>query len=61
MKILLDKNLRYQQNLDHVMVSIFIMMAYNNRKDTLEKFIPKIINKIESGNYEKINEIYPSN
>jgi hypothetical protein len=37
------------------------MMAYNNRKDTLEKFIPKIINKIESGNYEKINEIYPSN
>jgi len=58
MRILLDENLRYQQNLDRAKVSIFIMMAHNNRKGTLEKFIPKIINNIESGDYEKINEIY---
>ncbi|MFM9952019.1 MAG: DUF5615 family PIN-like protein [Saprospiraceae bacterium] len=56
--VTIDKNLRYQQNLDRAKVSIFIMMAHNNRKDTLEKFIPEIINRIKSGDYEKKNEVY---
>ncbi len=56
--VTIDKNLRYQQNLGSARFSIFIMMASNNRRDTLQQFVPKIRSKIESGNYEKINEIY---
>lgn len=55
--ITVGRNLRYQQNLDRFKVSIFILIALNNRKDTLQKLIPKVIEQIKSGAYEKLNEI----
>ena len=55
--ITIDKNLRYQQNLDRIKLVIFLLLAYNNRRETLQILIEKIKVKIKEGNLQKINEI----
>jgi hypothetical protein len=55
--VTLDKNLRYQQNLDRIELKIFLLLAVNNRRETLQAFEDKIKNKIREGNLQKINEI----
>lgn len=55
--ITLDKNLRYQQNLERVELKIFLLSAVNNRRETLQAFVEKVKNKIKEGNLQKLNEI----
>lgn len=55
--ITLDKNLRYQQNLDRIELKIFLLLAINNRRETLQAFVEKVKSKIKEGNLQKINEI----
>jgi len=55
--VTLDKNLRYQQNLDRIELKIFLLLALNNRRETLQAFVEKVKNKIQEGNLQKINEI----
>ena len=55
--VTIDKNLRYQQNLDRIKLVIFLLLAYNNRRETLQILIEKIKVKIKEGNLQKINEI----
>ena len=55
--VTIDKNLRYQQNLDRIRLVIFLLLAYNNRRETLQILIEKIKVKIKEGNLQKINEI----
>ncbi len=55
--VTLDKNLRYQQNLDRIELKIFLLLAINNRRETLQTFIEKIKDKIKEENLLKINEI----
>ena len=55
--VTIDKNLRYQQNLDRIRLVIFLLLAYNNRRETLQILIKKIKVKIKEGNLQKINEI----
>lgn len=55
--ITLDKNLRYQQNLDRIELKIFPLLAVNNRRETLQAFVQKIKDKIKEDNLQKINEI----
>jgi hypothetical protein len=55
--ITLDKNLRYQQNLDKFPISIFLLLVFNNRLQTLQKHIGKVKERIASNNYTKLNEI----
>ena len=55
--VTLDKNLRYQQNLDRIELKIFLLLAVNNRRETLQAFVEKVKNKIKEGNLQKINEI----
>ena len=55
--VTIDKNLRYQQNLDLIKLVIFLLLAYNNRRETLQILIEKIKVKIKEGNLQKINEI----
>lgn len=55
--VTLDKNLRHQQNLNRIQLTIFLLLAINNRRDTLQILIEKIKKKIKEGSLEKINEI----
>lgn len=55
--VTIDKNLRYQQNLDRFKLIIFLLLAINNRRETLQVLVEKIKEKINDGNLQKINEI----
>jgi predicted nuclease of predicted toxin-antitoxin system len=55
--VTLDKNLRYQQNLDRFDLKVFLLLAINNRRDTLQILIEKVKLKIESGDLQKLMEI----
>lgn len=55
--VTIDKNLRYQQNLDRIELVIFLLLAVNNRRETLRLLVKKIKEKIKEGNLKKINEI----
>ena len=55
--VTIDKNLRYQQNLDRIELKVFLLLAVNNRRETLQALIEKIKDKIIEGNLQKITEI----
>ena len=55
--VTIDKNLRFQQNLDRIDLVIFLLLAFNNRRETLQILVEKIKLKIKEGNLQKINEI----
>lgn len=55
--VTIDKNLRYQQNLDRIELKIFLLLATNNRRETLQGFVEKIKEKIRRGNLQKLNGI----
>ena len=55
--ITVDKNLRFQQNLDKFPISIFLLLVYNNRLETLQKCIGRVKDRIASDNYTTLNEI----
>jgi predicted nuclease of predicted toxin-antitoxin system len=55
--VTLDKNLRYQQNLDRFDLKVFLLLAINNRRDTRQILIEKVKLKIESGDLQKLMEI----
>ncbi len=55
--ITIDKNLRHQQNLDRIEIKIFLLLAVNNRRNTLQALVEKIKDRIKQGNLQKINEI----
>lgn len=50
--VTIDKNLKYQQNIDKYSVLIIILNAKNNKLETLEPFVQEI-NKLTS---EKVNK-----
>lgn len=41
MFVTVDRNLSYQQNLQRLPVTIFVLCAFNNRRETLKMLIPK--------------------
>lgn len=53
----IDKNLRHQQNLSKFSVTIFLLLAVNNRLSTLQILVEKVTEQIQSGQYEKLNEV----
>jgi hypothetical protein len=55
--VTIDKNLRYQQNLDRIELIIFVLLATNNRRETLQALVEKIKDKIKEGNLQKVNEV----
>ncbi len=56
--ITVDRNLQYQQNLIRLPITIFVLCAKDNRRETLQHLIPKIFVGIELGNLENVIEIY---
>lgn len=55
--VTIDKNLRYQQDLERIELIIFLLLAINNRRETLQVLVEKIKVKIKEGELLKINEI----
>lgn len=55
--VTIDKNLKNQQNLDKFNITIFLMLAVNNRRETLQKLVEKIKDKLKKGDYQKLTEI----
>ena len=55
--VTIDKNLRYQQNLDRIELTIFLLLAINNRRETLQALVEKIKDKIKEGNLHKVTEV----
>lgn len=51
--VTIDKNLRHQQNIDRLQLIIFLLLAVNNRRETLQQLVEKIKHKIKEGNPAK--------
>lgn len=56
--VTVDRNLTYQQNIERLAVTIFVLCAFNNTRDTLKLLIPKIFEKIDQGNLQNLIEIH---
>ncbi len=55
--VTIDKNLRNQQNLDRIELKIFLLLAINNRRETLQALVGKIKERIKEGNLQKVNKV----
>ncbi len=56
--ITVDKNLQYQQNIKSIPLTIVVLRANDNRRETLKSLIPKIFSLISQGNIKKIVEVF---
>jgi predicted nuclease of predicted toxin-antitoxin system len=56
--VTVDRNLPYQQNLERLPVSVFVLCAANNRLDTLQGLIPKLLERLQQGDFQNVNEIF---
>ncbi len=56
--VTVDRNLQYQQNLERLSITIFVLCAVDNRRETLRKLIPKLFDKIAEGNLQNVIEIF---
>ncbi len=52
-----DRNLRYQQNLKSLPLTIIILCAKDNRRDTLKMLIPKIFQMLKENHELSVVEI----
>jgi hypothetical protein len=55
--ITLDRNLRYQQNLSKFDLKFILLLTVDNKIKTLQAFLPKIKELLDSNNLQKINII----
>ena len=56
--VTVDRNLGYQQNIERLGISIFVLCAFNNRRETLRLLIPKIFDRLAKGNLPNLIEIH---
>lgn len=52
--ITLDKNLKNQQNLDKVQIKFIVLLAIDNKHQTLQPYVDKIKNILLSGDIDKL-------
>lgn len=55
--VTVDRNLSYQQNLERLPLTIFVLCASDNRRETLAVLIPKLLDRIAEGNFQSVIEI----
>lgn len=55
--VTVDCNLPYQQNLERLPITIFVLCAVNNRRETLSELIPKLFTRLLESNLENVIEI----
>jgi predicted nuclease of predicted toxin-antitoxin system len=55
--VTVDRNLSYQQNLEQLPLTIFVLCAVDNRRETLAVLIPKLLDRIAEGILQNVIEI----
>ncbi len=55
--ITVDRNLPYQQNLEKLTLTIFVLRAKDNTRETLRLLIPKIFERVAKGDLQNVIEI----
>ena len=55
--VTVDRNLPYQQNLERIPLTILVLCAFDNRRETLAKLIPNLFDKLAEGNLQNVIEI----
>ncbi len=55
--VTVDRNLPYQQNLERLAITIFVLCAFDNRRETLAILIPKLFDRLAEGNLQNVIEI----
>ena len=55
--VTVDRNLPYQQNLERLPLTIFVLCAFDNRRETLSRLIPKLFDRLAEGDLQNIIEI----
>ena len=55
--VTVDRNLPYQQNLERLPVTIFVLCAFDNRRETLAILIPRFFDRLAEGNLQNVIEI----
>lgn len=56
--VTVDRNLQYQQNLERLSITIIVLCAIDNRRETLQKLIPTFLDKLAEGNLQNVIEIF---
>lgn len=56
--VTVDRNLPYQQNLERFKLTIFVLCAKDNTRNTLRLLIPKIFERLAEGNLRNFIEIF---
>ena len=56
--VTVDRNLPYQQNLERLPITIVVLCAFDNRRETLALLIPKLFDRLAEGNMQNVIEIY---
>ena len=59
--VTVDQNLQYQQNVEHLSITIIVLCAADNRRETLQRLIPKVFNRIAQGNLQNVIEVSEEN
>jgi predicted nuclease of predicted toxin-antitoxin system len=55
--VTVDRNLPFQQNLTKLVLTIIVLCAADNRRETLAQLIPKMFERLEQGDIQKVIEI----
>jgi hypothetical protein len=55
--VTVDRNLSYQQNPEKLTLTIFVLCAIDNRRETLSLLIPKLFARLEKGDLQNVIEI----
>ena len=55
--VTVDRNLPYQQNIEILRVTIAILCAVNNRLESLQALIPKLIERLAEESLPKVIEV----
>lgn len=55
--VTVDRNLPYQQNLNRLALTIFVLCAVDNRRETSSLLIPKLFARLEAENLQNVIEI----
>jgi len=55
--VTVDRNLPYQQNVDRLPLTIFVLIAKDNRRSSLQILVSLIFERIAQGNLQNVIEI----
>ncbi|GAB3961435.1 hypothetical protein GCM10028805_60380 [Spirosoma harenae] len=55
--VTVDRNLPYQQNVTRLPLTIFVLCAFNSRRETLAGLIPKLFERLAQGDLQNVIEI----